>query len=70
MENPRNIILVGVMASGKSAVGSVISDRLGWTLVDTDDRIVSILGKSISEVFAESGEEYFREKEEEVIRKL
>ena len=36
------------MASGKSAVGSVISDRLGWTLVDTDDRIVSSLGKSIS----------------------
>ena len=70
MQNPRNIILVGFMASGKSAVGSVIADRLGWTLVDTDDRIVSSLGKSVSEIFAESGEEYFREKEEEVIRKL
>ena len=70
MENPRNIILVGFMASGKSAVGSVIADRLGWTLVDTDDRIVSSAGKSISDIFAELGEKYFREQEEEVISKL
>ena len=70
MENSRNIILVGFMASGKSAVGSVIADRLGWTLVDTDDRIVSSAGKSISDIFAELGEKYFREQEEEVISKL
>jgi shikimate kinase len=67
---PRNIILVGFMASGKTSVGRALSERTGWPLTDADDEIVRRAGKPISQIFADSGEAGFREIERAVITGL
>ena len=64
---PRNIILVGFMASGKSAVGAALSRITGMTLLDTDNEIVTSAGKAIDQIFQESGEAAFRGLERSVI---
>jgi len=56
----RAVFLVGFMASGKSSVGPELARRLGWEFVDLDTRIESRLGKTIPEIFRESGEPGFR----------
>ncbi len=55
-----NIVLIGMMGCGKSTVGSLLSERLERTLVDTDALIERREGRSISEIFATNGEDYFR----------
>ena len=70
MTPPRNIILVGFMASGKTSVGRALAERIGWTLVDADDVIVARAGKPIHRIFAEDGEPAFRELEGRVIADL
>ena len=67
---PRNIILVGFMASGKTSVGRALAARTGWTLVDADDVIVVRAGKPIHRIFSEDGEPAFRELERQVIADL
>ena len=67
---PRNIILVGFMASGKSAVGEVLSWLAGMPLLDTDDEIVLRAGTPIDQIFQESGEAAFRKLERSVIHDL
>jgi shikimate kinase len=67
---PRNIILVGFMASGKTSVGRALAERTGWTLVDADDVIVARAGKPIHRIFSEDGEPAFRELERQVIADL
>ena len=67
---PRNIILVGFMASGKSSVGRALAERTGWTFIDADDVIVERAGKPIHRIFAEDGEPAFRELESQVISDL
>lgn len=64
---PRNIILIGFMASGKSVVAEVLSRLTGMHLLDADDEIVLRAGKPIHQIFQESGEAAFRELEREVI---
>ena len=63
-----NIALTGMPACGKSATGRFIAEKLGRELVDTDDEIVKRTGKEITEIFAELGEEGFRDIETEVIK--
>lgn len=65
-----NIILVGFMASGKSHVGRILSERAGMPLVDADSVIVEQEGKSIEQIFADEGESAFRALEREVIAEL
>ena len=67
MASPRNIILVGFMATGKSHVGSILSQRTGWRLVDTDDQIVRGAGKPIHQIFQDEGEAGFRALERSVV---
>ncbi len=67
---PRNIILVGFMASGKTSVGRALAERTGWTLVDADDVIVARAGKPIHRIFSEDGEPAFRKLERQVIADL
>ena len=67
---PRNIILVGFMASGKTSVGRALAERTGWSFVDADDVIVERSGKPIHRIFAEDGEPAFRELESRVIADL
>ena len=61
----KNIFITGFSGSGKTSVGRAAARRLGWQFVDTDDLIVKRAGKPISEVFAQSGETFFRELERE-----
>lgn len=56
----KNIVLIGMMGSGKSSVGKLLSEKLHFPLIDTDEKIVSNEGKSINTIFAENGESYFR----------
>lgn len=66
----KNIVLVGYMACGKSSVGSMLSRRLHWKMIDTDTYIERKAGKKITQIFAEDGEAYFRQLETECIQTL
>lgn len=63
----RHIALIGMMGSGKTTVGNALARRLNRRFVDTDAEIVSVVGLSIAEIFAEHGEAWFRAKETEVL---
>ena len=65
---PRNLVLVGFMGSGKTAVGRRVAPRLGMRFVDLDDVIVRAAGRSIVEIFATDGEPEFRRLEREAVR--
>jgi shikimate kinase len=65
-----NIILVGFMASGKSRVGRILSEKLGRPLVDADQEIVRRWGMSVSQIFAQEGEAAFRALERAVMADL
>ena len=60
-------ILIGPPGSGKSSVGKALSRELSTSFADTDELIVEREGKSIPEIFAESGETGFRAIEKEVV---
>lgn len=66
----RPIVLVGLMGAGKSSVGRRLAERLGIPFVDADHEIEVAAGKSITDIFAEHGEPYFREGERRVIARL
>lgn len=66
----RAVFLVGFMASGKSSVGSELARRLGWEFLDLDARIESREGKTVPEIFRESGESGFRMAETAALRDL
>ncbi|MGA8028983.1 MAG: shikimate kinase [Bryobacteraceae bacterium] len=61
------LYLVGFMASGKTTVGKLLADELGWSFSDIDKEIEAREGKSISQIFLESGEARFRDFETEMI---
>ena len=64
------IMLIGFMGSGKTTVGKLLSGRLGIPFEDTDERIESRLGITISEIFASKGEAYFRDEETRELKLL
>jgi shikimate kinase len=66
----RNIVLIGFMGSGKSTVGRVLHQRLGYALLDMDTEIEQRAGKTITAIFAEEGEEAFRERESALLEEL
>ncbi|WP_151734800.1 shikimate kinase ['Paenibacillus yunnanensis' Narsing Rao et al. 2020] len=66
----RNIILVGMMATGKSTVGAMLAEELGYELVDLDHWIVQEEGRSIAEIFAAEGESYFRSAESAALKRV
>ncbi|PAF51788.1 hypothetical protein BKH43_00700 [Helicobacter sp. 13S00401-1] len=55
-----NIVLIGFMGSGKSTVGRLIAEELGYTFIDSDAWIESKLDMKIKEIFAARSESYFR----------
>ena len=65
-----NIILTGFMGSGKTSTGIRLSYRLRRAFLDTDQLIEREQGKEISRIFAEEGEEQFREMETRMLKKL
>lgn len=64
----RNVILVGMPGCGKSTVGMALADKLGKTFLDLDGEIAAKAGKPIPEIFAQEGENAFRELESAVVR--
>ena len=64
------IYLVGFMGAGKSTVARVLGRRLGWRAVDIDDLIEARERRSISTIFAQQGEPYFRQVERDVVASL
>ena len=58
------------MGSGKSAVGAVLADKLDYNFVDLDQFIEDKIKKTITQIFSEDGEEYFREIESESLNEL
>lgn len=66
----KNIYLIGFMGSGKSSVGKALAEKLGMGFVDTDEEIEKTAGKPIRRIFADSGEEEFRELEIGAIKSI
>lgn len=65
-----NIVLIGMAGSGKSAIGKAVANILNRPFIDTDKEIESVEGRDIPQIFKESGEEYFRRVESEVIERV
>lgn len=61
-----NIVLCGFMSSGKTTIGKPLARALGYEFVDTDRLLVSTFGQTIPQMFAEGGEEYFRDREHQI----
>lgn len=64
------MVLTGFMGTGKTSVGRLLAERLGYDFVDTDALIVARNGRSISDIFRESGEAAFRQMEAAVAQEL
>lgn len=62
-----NVVLTGFMAVGKSAVGKILSRRLGHPFFDTDDMIEKETGLTITDIFSKAGEEAFRDMESRTV---
>lgn len=65
-----NIILIGFMGCGKSTVGKKLANALSCDFMDTDAVIEETYGKTISKMFEEDGEAFFRNAETELLKKL
>ena len=61
------IYLIGFMGCGKSTIGRMLADEIGWRFADLDDDIEAQQRKSISEIFSTAGEEEFRRIEHEAL---
>jgi shikimate kinase/3-dehydroquinate synthase len=68
MTAPTRIILTGFSGAGKSAVGKLLADQLGWRLLDTDEMVEQRAGKPILEIFRDEGEVAFRDLESAALR--
>jgi shikimate kinase len=71
-ETKRNklIYLTGFMGSGKSTVGPILANTLGYDFVDIDKAIEQQTGKTVREIFKDPGEEYFRTLERALVQEL
>lgn len=64
-----NITLIGLRGSGKSTTGKLLAEALRRPLVDLDEQIVAVAGKSIPEIVAEHGWDHFRDLEAEQVQR-
>lgn len=62
-----NIFLIGFMGAGKSTIARTLQRKLGFPLVEMDERIVQEQGMSINDIFAQYGEAHFREIESQLV---
>jgi len=69
MKSKENLVFLGMMASGKSSIGSLVAKKLNLDFIDIDIEIEKELGKSISDIFKNNGENYFRKVEEKITLK-
>ena len=69
-EVARKLVIVGFMCAGKSRLGRLATERLGWPLADSDHMLEERLGEPIASFFDREGEQAFREREEQVVLEL
>ena len=69
MDSNKNLVFLGMMGSGKSSIGNLVSKKLDLPFIDIDSLIVKNTGMSISEIFKKKGEDYFRNLEEKITLK-
>ena len=70
MKSKKNLVFLGMMGSGKSSIGLIVSKKLNIEFIDVDQEIEKKLNMKISKVFENKGEKYFREIEEEMTLKI
>jgi len=64
------VFLSGFMASGKSTIGPILANTLGWNFFDLDKLIEEKEGKKIREIFENQGEDYFRSLEKKILKEV
>ncbi|WP_415300186.1 shikimate kinase [Candidatus Pelagibacter sp. Uisw_134_02] len=69
MNSNKNIVFLGMMGSGKSSIGNLVSKKLNIPFIDIDYLIEKHAGMSIAEIFRNNGEDYFRNLEEKITLK-
>ena len=69
MNLKKNLVFLGMMGSGKSSIGNLVSKKLNLPFIDIDNLIVENTGMSIAEIFEIRGEGYFRNLEEKITLK-
>jgi len=70
VKTDKNIVLIGFMASGKTLASRELAERLDRERVSTDEMITEREGRTIREIFAMSGEPYFRQLEKQVVQEI
>ena len=70
MKSKENLVFLGMMGSGKSSIGALVSKKLNINFIDIDKEIEKKLGMTILEIFQNNGEKYFRQIEEKITLKL
>ena len=70
MKSKENIVFLGMMGSGKTSIGSLVSKKLKLNFFDIDEQIENELGMKISKIFETKGEKFFREFEEIMALKI
>jgi shikimate kinase len=65
-----NIALIGFMGAGKTSVGRLVAENLGFEFLDTDELIQSRTGRTIADIFAKEGESAFRALEKQMVQEL
>lgn len=66
----KTVVLVGMMGCGKTAIGTELARRLAVPFVDSDAEIEAAANATIAEIFARDGEDFFRQKEAQVLTRL
>jgi shikimate kinase len=67
---PVNLALIGFMGTGKTTVGRLVAEQLGFEFLDTDELIQARTGRTIADIFAKEGEPAFRALEKQVVQEL
>ena len=66
MNSDKNLVFLGMMGSGKSSIGAMVSKKLNIPFIDIDNLIEEHAGMTVSEIFEVNGEDYFRNLEEKI----
>ena len=66
MNLKKNLVFLGMMGSGKSSIGYLVSKKLSLKFIDIDNLIEEEAGTNISKIFKDKGEDYFRSLEEKI----
>ena len=69
MKSKENLVFLGMMGSGKTSIGLLVAKKLKLNFIDIDNEIEKELGKKITTIFEEKGEDFFRKIEEKITLK-